>query len=96
MKITKQNIALWLLGASALCINIVFCFLLPDTVKTQIIIASGPANTMNKYIYFAAITFLIEVTAVMGIYLQQKQIKYIVLCALIYVSNAAVIVVNMI
>jgi len=69
---------------------------LPDTMKTQISITGGSANTMPKSIYMAVTVGLLLILTALGSRREKAvQIKYTIINAIIVIANIVIIAVQL-
>jgi len=94
-KLSGVATAFILLGAVSIILNIVGAFVLPDRIQTQINLGTGSVELMNKYLYLIFSAVIISLCSGVGLYLEEKRIRYLVVDIILSVANAAVFIYNL-
>lgn len=96
MKNSKTiNALLIAITAATVILNIAMYFFLPGKIATQITFSGKPSNTMNTALYLVLAPLIIGLASGMGIYSNDKKIKYFVIGCVLFAANIAVILYNM-
>ncbi len=95
IKLSPIALALVFLGAVSIILNIAGVFLLPERIQTQINLGTGSVELMNKYLYLAFSAVIIALCSGVGLYLEDKRVRYLIVDIILSVANAAVIIYNL-
>ncbi len=94
IKLSPIALAFILLGAVSIILNIVGAFVLPDRIQTQLNLGTGAVELMNKYLYLIFSAVIISLCSGVGLYLEEKRIRYLVVDIILSIANTAVFIYN--
>lgn len=95
-RLSPVSVALTAIAAISLVLNIVGAFVLPSQLRTHISLSGEAVDTMNKFLYLPFSAFLICVSSVVGLYLKDKRVRYLIVASILFLMNIAVFAANMI
>lgn len=94
-RLSPSAVALFIIAAVSMILNIVAAFILPEELRTQINFTGGSIEPMRKPIYLLFSSALIVICSGAGLYLRDKRVRYLIVESILAAANIAVFVGNL-
>lgn len=94
-RLSPSAMALFIIAAVSIILNIVAAFILPEELRTQINLTGGSVDPMKKNIYLYFSSGIIAICSVAGLYLRDKRVRYLIVESILAIANIAVFVGNL-